>query len=82
MLLGQLPVAASGRVVVLPSETHNRLTGFTRTNELILLTCPPDLPRPYCRPSLKPASQSVRMMRSSSRVPLMKRMAFSAPMRV
>jgi len=28
-------------------------------------TCPPDLPRPYCRPSTKPASQSVLMIRSS-----------------
>ncbi|KAL0599683.1 Sentrin-specific protease 5 [Plecturocebus cupreus] len=35
-------------------------------------------PRPYCLPSLKPASQSVRMIRSSRRVPFMYRMAFSA----
>ena len=34
-------------------------------------TCPPLFPRPNCRPSMKPASQSVRMIRSSNLVPLM-----------
>ncbi|WAR28590.1 PIGZ-like protein, partial [Mya arenaria] len=33
-------------------------------------TCPPDFPRPYCLPSLKPTSQSVLTILSSSRVPL------------
>lgn len=41
-------------------------------------TCPPDLPRPYCLPSLNPASQSVLMILSSSLVPLMYLIAFSA----
>jgi hypothetical protein len=31
----------------------------------MLITCPPDLPLPYCLPSTKPASQSVLMIRSS-----------------
>lgn len=41
-----------------------------RNNLCINHTCPPVLPRPYCLPSMKPASQSVLTILSSKRVPL------------
>lgn len=47
-----------------------------------LLTCPPCFPRPYCLPSINPASQSVRMILSSSLVPLMYLIQASASARV
>lgn len=44
-------------------------------------TCPPLLPLPNWRPSTKPASQSVRMIRSSNLVPLIYHIAFCASSR-